>query len=338
MKTVPALAFAMLLSTLMAPLPSAAYGAACPRGCARQAKACVQTAHVRLRGCLAECRTTAAGRDCASACSAAFRAAKAACSADRASCVGLCNPPPPTSCAGAFLDTCGQELGVCAREVVTRAKQCVRGCKGVSDPVGCLAVCAAAAQTGTTQCAADFGTCVGRCRPPATTTTTTLPGQPCTSDAQCDDGNGCTVDRCMDGTCEHACVCLDATGAVSCCPGPAALCARPCGVDAGGVCGGACPTGATCENLPTAATPTCGCVSGLGGPCGGNIVPDPPVCGPGLVCRQSTPDAVGVCVQATCIPFFANGCTETSDCCDPCTVLGRAPCAVCLQGQCVGTP
>ena len=32
----------------------------------------------------------------------------------------------------------------------------------------------------------------------------------CSSDAQCDDGNPCTVDRCVDGTCEHGCLCVDA--------------------------------------------------------------------------------------------------------------------------------
>jgi hypothetical protein len=112
----------------------------------------------------------------------------------------------------------------------------------------------------------------------------------------------------------------------------------PCSADAGGTCGGTCPTGTTCESLPTAATLSCRYVSGLGGPCGGNIFPLPPLCGPGLICQQSNPDVTGVCVQATCIPFFADGCTQTSDCCEPCTVLHRAPCAVCLQGQCVGTP
>jgi hypothetical protein len=204
-------------------------------------------------------------------------------------------------------------------------------------------------------------------------TTTTLPPPPCHTDADCDDGNPCTADRCVNGMCEHACVCLDGTGAVSCCPGPAALCVRPCGMDANGVCGGVCPaanevctasgttcactpippscgadaagvcggtcpTGATCESLPTAATPTCRCVSGLGGPCGGFVFPPPPVCAPGLVCQQTNPDVPGVCVNPTCVPFSANGCTQTSDCCEPCTVLQRAPCAVCLQGQCVGTP
>jgi hypothetical protein len=223
------------------------------------------------------------------------------------------------------------------------------------------------------------GTGLGCCGPgplcvtTTTSTTTTLPTPPCSTDADCDDGNPCTADRCVNGTCEHACVCLDASGAPNCCPGPATLCARPCGkdtdgvcggtcsapdevcapsggtcactpipppcgADAGGMCGGTCPTGATCESLPTAASPTCRCVSGLGGPCGGNISALPPVCDPGLVCQQTNPDVTGVCVQATCIPFFANGCTQTSDCCEPCTVLNRAPCAVCLDGQCVGTP
>jgi hypothetical protein len=372
MKALLALGFVVTgLTTL---LPPAAYGGACSMGCGRQAKACVQTARVSLRACLAGCReTTPAANGCANACTTTFRAAKGACGADLASCVGMCPPPPPpSSCLGAFLDTCGQELAACAQGVIAQAKQCVQGCKGVADRFGCLGGCATAAETGAAQCAASFDACVGRCRPP-TTTTTTLPGQPCTSDAQCNDGNPCTADHCVSGVCEHACVCLDATGAPSCCPGPAALCVKPCGTDAsgvcggvcpdanevcapsgatcacmsitspcgvaaGGTCGGTCPTGATCESLPTAATSACRCVSGLGGPCGGNIFPLPPVCGPGLVCQQSNPDVTGVCVEATCIPFFMNGCTQTADCCEPCTVLQRAPCAVCRQGQCVGTP
>jgi hypothetical protein len=43
-------------------------------------------------------------------------------------------------------------------------------------------------------------------------------------------------------------------------------------------------------------------------------------------------------MPTSCIPFFADGCTQTSDCCSPCTVLHHAPCAVCLQGRCDGTP
>jgi hypothetical protein len=385
MKALLALGFVTLVSGLTTLLPPAAYGGACPKGCGRQAKACVQTARVSLRACLAGCReTTPAVDGCASACTTRFRAAKSACGADLASCVGMCPPPPPpNSCLGAFLDTCGQELAACAQGVIAQAKQCVRGCKGVADRVGCLGGCAAGAETGAAQCAASFDACVGACGCPGgcddgnpctldrcvqgmctheclcvgpggavtccpgpglcpvstttTTTTTTLPGQPCTTDAECDDGNPCTADRCVGGTCEHLCLCVDPTGALTCCPGPAALCTRPCGPEASGMCGGTCPAGATCESLATGSA-TCGCVSGVGGPCGGNTLAPPPVCAPGLVCQQSNADATGVCVTPTCIPFFATGCTQTSDCCEPCTVLQRAPCAVCLQGQCVGTP
>jgi hypothetical protein len=58
-------------------------------------------------------------------------------------------------------------------------------------------------------------------------TTTTLPDGPCTADADCDDGNPCTADRCQGGVCAHECLCVSALGAVTCCPGPAASCAPP---------------------------------------------------------------------------------------------------------------
>ncbi len=157
----------------------------------------------------------------------------------------------------------------------------------------------------------------------------------CATDADCADNSGCTADRCVEGRCEHACLCVRAADA-SCCPGPAAFCVRPCGADAAGSCGGACPFGTTCESQPNTAT-GCGCVSEEGGPCGGNILNPRPVCADGLVCKQVLPDIVGVCVkpQTNCIPFFAPGCSQTSDCCEPC---GHAPCAVCIGGTCVGAP
>src|SRR5437667_397573 len=43
----------------------------------------------------------------------------------------------------------------------------------------------------------------------------------------CDDGNGCTDDRCIDGKCQHQCLCVAPDGSVSCCPGPAAQCPSP---------------------------------------------------------------------------------------------------------------
>jgi hypothetical protein len=159
----------------------------------------------------------------------------------------------------------------------------------------------------------------------------------CGTNADCDDGNGCTADRCVGGTCEHACICLSPTGAPACCPGPAALCGQPCGADTAGICGGFCPTGANCETQPTVQA-ACGCVSGAGGPCGGNLLTPPPVCASGLVCQQSLPDVTGVCVAPNCIPLSASGCLQTSDCCEPCVNGTRPPCGVCISGMCVGAP
>jgi hypothetical protein len=116
----------------------------------------------------------------------------------------------------------------------------------------------------------------------------------CASDADCDDGNGCSADRCVDGTCEHTCLCVGPLAERSCCPGPAALCRKPCGADSAGSCGGDCPLGASCTNLTDGGA--CGCVSERGGPCGGNLFAPPLQCAAGLVCKQSLPDATGVCV------------------------------------------
>ena len=41
----------------------------------------------------------------------------------------------------------------------------------------------------------------------------------CAGDGDCDDGNGCTIDHCRNGNCEHDCVCV---GPFGCGPGPAA--------------------------------------------------------------------------------------------------------------------
>src|SRR5262245_2033026 len=45
----------------------------------------------------------------------------------------------------------------------------------------------------------------------------------CSSDVACNDGNPCTVDRCVDGTCEHGCICVEPGSALGCC-GPGPLC------------------------------------------------------------------------------------------------------------------
>jgi len=46
----------------------------------------------------------------------------------------------------------------------------------------------------------------------------------CATDADCDDGNSCTADRCFEGRCGYSCLCVGSTGRSSCCPGPAAEC------------------------------------------------------------------------------------------------------------------
>jgi hypothetical protein len=475
-------AVVMLLGGIAGPRPAAAQ--ACPIGCGMQTRACVQTARVRKLACKHACRGSAPSAGlgaCMRSCRDGFRSAKDACGGDHAICVDICPPPPPpSSCVGAILDTCGQQLAACAKTVVMRAKACIQGCGPGTQRPTCLERCAEAAETGAGQCAADFAACISRCRPPMTTTTTlprtcgldpavgscagecptglicappppesgvalacicrprttpcqsnqdcrddnpctgdlcvngtcehpclcldaggattccpgpsnlcpppvfgrcfitvdgqcsdepcgpgqpcrnpneicrpecvappttttTLPDGGCTIDTDCNDDNPCTADHCVNGRCEHGCLCLDAQGASSCCPGPASLCVRPCGRELSGTCGGSCPSGASCESVADPAT--CECVSGVGGPCGGNIFGPPPVCAPGLVCKQSNPDVVGVCVSpttttmpTTCIPFFQLGCSQTADCCEPCEPGRIAPCAVCLQGECMGAP
>jgi hypothetical protein len=51
------------------------------------------------------------------------------------------------------------------------------------------------------------------------TSNTCAPLTPCSGDTQCDDGNGCTIDRCTPDGCTHECICVG-PGA-NCGPGPA---------------------------------------------------------------------------------------------------------------------
>lgn len=317
----------------------------CPVGCAKQTRACLQTARTKMLTCRASCRSTSPGdRSCMRACVTGLRASKQACGSGVNDCLGMCpTPPPPSSCIGAFVDTCGQQLFTCAQGVIASAKACVHGC-GSTGGFDCLKGCATGAEQGLAQCAADFASCVRPCHAPPTTSTT-LPGTACTTDAQCSDGNPCSVDHCVGGSCTHACVCLGVAGGLGCCPGPSALCIRQCGDDGSGVCGGSCPFGATCSS--GSGSTACDCVSDVGGPCGGNIFMTPLVCAPGLVCRQILPDVTGICVNPSattttlpngCTPFFQSGCSQTSDCCQPCGNGTIAPCAVCLAGRCVGVP
>src|SRR6185503_1458083 len=81
------------------------------------------------------------------------------------------------------------------------------------------------APPGGTACVGDQPSCcdacaTGTCAP----TSTTLPRKSCSADTDCDDGNGCSEDRCRSGVCTHLCLCVGPAGGFTCCPGPAAEC------------------------------------------------------------------------------------------------------------------
>lgn len=286
MKLLQTIGVLVILAACLLP-PAGALGAQpCPNGCGLQKRACLQTARVAKLACKQECRASAGPTNlgaCMLGCTDQFRTAKTTCAADRADCLGSCPPtPPPGSCTGGFLDGCGENLAVCARGVVARAKTCVGGCGTASDRLACLQGCAASAQQGTATCAANFETCVAACSCPA----------------GCDDGNPCTADRCVDGTCQHACLCVDASGALSCCPGPAALCVRPCGMDASGVCGGVC---AGFNEVCTASGATCACAS-IPPVCGDTFPVCNGSCPVGSSCTSLTGAPACQCVPTTCQP------------------------------------
>ena len=131
-----------------------------------------------------------------------------------------------------------------------------------------------------------------------TSTTTTRPPPSCQTDLDCNDGNPCTVDHCVNGMCEHVCVCVDATGAVSCCPGPAALCVKPCGMDASGVCGGACPAS---NEVCTASGTTCTCTP-IPPSCGDTFPTCNGICPVGSSCTSLTGAPACQCVPEICQP------------------------------------
>ncbi|TMA36263.1 MAG: hypothetical protein E6J75_10975 [Deltaproteobacteria bacterium] len=179
--------------------------------------------------------------------------------------------------------TCGRpRLVTCCRTRADGARRCsLRG--GAAE---------CTAPPGGSACSSSEASCcdacgVGSCAAATATTTTLPPG--CGSDLDCDDGNGCTEDRCLDGKCQHQCLCVGPGGSVSCCPGPAAECPSPswfytCGDP---VCGGHRDQG----------LPPCGSGETPGAPCS----PEGARCDPGdscdrlLVCASSNPVHRGGC-------------------------------------------
>ncbi len=165
-------------------------------------------------------------------------------------CSPTCGSPPPTG-------TCFDTL----------ARKCTKDACGPDRPCLlnelCLETCPPPPPTGRCfvtvdgQCSAEPCGPGTPCRNPNEFWDPGCLGTTCTTDADCNDGNPCTVDHCVSGDCQHECVCLAPTGASSCCPGPATLCAVPCGMGVDGTCGGMCSPGEVC----TEAGDACACVS-----------------------------------------------------------------------------
>jgi hypothetical protein len=103
----------------------------------------------------------------------------------------------------------------------------------------------------------------------------------CEIDAECDDGNGCSRDRCVDRACTHDCLCVAPGDIPTCCPGPVLVCppATPCGPDsscdsASEICVSRGPVGPSvvyaCEPVPA------GCELERNCACGGARLCQPP--------------------------------------------------------------
>jgi len=169
----------------------------------------------------------------------------------------------------AVRSTCGRPGTVaCCRSTAAGADRC-----RLVDPSRCTP------SAGGGACIASVASCCdacadASCTPVTTSTTTTVPTKACAVDTDCDDGNGCSVDRCVGGTCRHECVCVGPAGGVSCCPGPAAQCGprwyATCGDP---VCGG---------HRDHPGVPPCGPSDAIGFPCS----PEGATCDPASDCNE----------------------------------------------------
>ena len=184
----------------------------------------------------------------------------------------------------AVRSTCGRPGSVtCCRTTASGADTC----RVKAGAVACTA------PPGGSACIGDQPSCCGACGGGGCTpvTTTTTPARPaCQTDADCDDGNGCTADSCAAGVCRHQCLCVGPTGRTTCCPGPAAECPSPawyytCGDP---VCGG---------HRDHPGVPPCSAGETPGAACS----PEGATCDPGTDCNQ-------LLVCATSDPTYGGRC------------------------------
>lgn len=132
-----------------------------------------------------------------------------------------------------------------------------------------------------------------------------VPPPPCIGDAECDDGDKCTLDRCKGGTCVH-----DLLPPGFCCAGD-----------------GDCDDGVACT------VDQC-----LNGACW-NLPEDSTCCTLASDCEDFNPCTVDLCIGSTCARIFASddaacACDDWLDCDDglPCTDQS------CVDGACVYAP
>jgi hypothetical protein len=204
-------------------------------------------------------------------------------------CSPACGSPPPT---GTCFDTLARK---CTKEACGPDHPCLPNefCLGTCPPPRPTGRCFVTVDE---QCSAEPCGPGVPCRNPNEFCDPRCLGTTCTIDTDCGDGNPCTIDHCVSGTCEHACVCLAPDGASSCCPGPAALCVVPCGVSADGTCGGACSLDAVC----TATDDGCACVSRTP-TCGDTFPTCDGSCPVDSVCASVTGAPACQCMPISCV-------------------------------------
>ncbi len=179
------------------PPPSSCTGAILDT-CGRELATCAQGVVAQAKACARGCPPAPDRLSCLEGCAAAARAGAAACAEGFRACVqGRC-PPPPGSTTTTTLPPrpCGLEPFA-----ATCGGTCPPGLTCAPLPTGLLPI--------------PLCGCVS-------------PSGGCRTNADCNDGNPCTLDLCVRGTCVHECLCVEPAG-VSCCPGPLGACRSPSG-------------------------------------------------------------------------------------------------------------
>ncbi|TMA68286.1 MAG: hypothetical protein E6J68_03610 [Deltaproteobacteria bacterium] len=142
---------------------------------------------------------------------------------------GCPRPPPPPPCSPC---PCVVGGGPCGHDADHDGiDDCTDACPcdpGPAENKGCpRPICEPCTSCATVPCGHDadgdgVDDCADACpcRPGPDTNRGCPMGRACQTDADCDDGNGCSLDVCLGGVCEHKCLCLGPAG-FDCGPGPA---------------------------------------------------------------------------------------------------------------------